>query len=829
MSERADADERLPLQELVGTTLGEYRIRRILGHGSMGVVFEAHHEKLGRKVALKALPPGLGATEKAIQRFLREAQAVAQLSHEAIVPIYEINQTGAIHWYAMRFLEGDPLDRVVKRGPLDPRHAAQLIQTAARAIHFAHQRGIIHRDIKPANMILDGDGRLVITDFGLARPEAGGGITDSGAMVGTPLYMSPEQIRARKGEIDRRTDIWSLGATLYEMVVGAPPFPGESTQEILQAILEVEPRNPRAFRPDLHADLEVVILKALEKEPKRRYASALELAQDLERFLEGEPIMARRTTIVARAARRLRKHKTIVGLAAAVVVVSLAMTWTMKRARDQQHSRAYVAAMEMAGADFAEERFLGASEKFEEALRERSGDAAARLGRARAWCNLGQDWEKLSAEQGAGTLPLPTRQFASIDQLYAAALDDLAAVLERKPDEALAIFYRGFIRWRSRAAIDRSDAFEDLFRAETVGNDDWETQLEFARFRLNLARDPNRASQRGELLQQTLTNATRAIQLLQPLAAQPASPPLLRRRWLPRAFTLRGELYLELYGLSGNFENYLDFALDDARAALAIDQRDTKAAQVESGVRKILDDAARAKEEADKAAATAKPAPDATAPAPADAPRESSFARDFVALFGPSDKSEKAKTLVGLLSRGSEILSPLIDEVGDFNAGVMNRFINPYLSGAAVTDAARSAGEAEAEAGRRILQEAMRTGTPSRAEREAARDHLRNAIAANPRNAQYHFELAAIEQWLGDLEPARGHLDTAVAIAPSNPIFRLQLALVCEQQGALDQAAAHALAAAELAPGSVKLREIAARLRDDAAKKKSAPPPGDGG
>ena len=309
------ADEplgRVPLQELVGRQLGDYSLKRILGHGSMGVVFEAVHAKLGRRVALKVLPPGLGATEKAIQRFLREAQAVAQLSHENIVPIYEIGNDGATHFYAMQFLDGEPLDVVIKRGPIDPREASQLACTAARAIHFAHQRGIIHRDVKPANMIrlresergdsADGaaSGKVVLTDFGLARPEQGESITDSGAMVGTPLYMSPEQVRAKKGEIDRRTDVYSLGATLYEMVAGRPPFSGESTQEILQRILDEEPRPPRALATHLHEDLEVVILKALEKEPKRRYASALEMAQDLERYLEGEPILASRTTFIGR-------------------------------------------------------------------------------------------------------------------------------------------------------------------------------------------------------------------------------------------------------------------------------------------------------------------------------------------------------------------------------------------------------------------------------------------------------------------------------------------------------------------------------------------------
>src|SRR4030095_16876946 len=212
----------------------------LLGPGSVGFVSEAVHAKLGRRVALKVLPPGLGATEKAIQRFLREAQAVAQLSHENIVPIYEIGNDGATHFYDMQFLDGEPLDLVIKRGPIDPREASQLACTAARAIHFAHQRGIIHRDAKPANMIRlreseRGDaaggaatGKVVLTDFGLARPEQGESITASDVLVGTPLYMGPEQVRARKGELARRTDVYSLGATLYEMVAGRPPFSGES-------------------------------------------------------------------------------------------------------------------------------------------------------------------------------------------------------------------------------------------------------------------------------------------------------------------------------------------------------------------------------------------------------------------------------------------------------------------------------------------------------------------------------------------------------------------------------------------------------------------------
>lgn len=820
MNERADETPRLPLQELVGTTLGEYQLRRIVGHGSMGVVFEAHHAQLDRRVALKALPPGLGATEKAIQRFLREAQAVAQLSHESIVPIYEIRQTGAIHWYAMRFLEGEPLDRLVKRGALDQRHAAKLIHAAARAIHFAHQHGIIHRDVKPANMILDGEGRLVITDFGLARPEQGAGITDSGAMVGTPLYMSPEQIRARKGEVDRRTDIWSLGATLFELLVGVPPFHGETTQEILQAILDSEPRSPRALRPDLHPDLEVVVLKALEKEPRRRYASALELAQDLERFVEGEPITARRTSIAARGLRQLRKHKAIVALAAAIVVLVGAFAWNMKRNADKSHERAYQSAIDQAEASFAEGLHPIAATHYAAALAERPNDPAARLGRARAWCNVGQDWESSKVKHGPNAKPELTAEFGSVDQLYARALADLTAVLEREPDQPLANFYRGFLRYRSREALERDAGFDDLFRAEQLGSGDWETQLEFAQFRFGMAMPKTaKESQKGELIQQALSNASQAIQLLDAALAQRANP--LTRRWKGKALRLRGELYYELWKTAGNVMDYLELAKSDLEAALSIDERDVQARNKLN--LEVIPDWETASRPATPPASAAPARPDGR-PAP-------DLARDLLALLNPSERSEQSKALASILARGGSLIAPLIADIGDLREGVMDRFVNPYFQGTAVTGAARAAAEMEAEKGRGILQAALARGEPpSRGERETARDHLRAAIAGNPRNAQYRFELAVMEQALGELTEARTHLETAAAIAPGNPIFRLQLALVCEQQDDLAAAAEHAAAAAALAPDSAKLKETAARLRAGAAAR-SAPgsgAPGDG-
>jgi Tfp pilus assembly protein PilF len=797
MNDRREPPERLPLQELVGTTLGDYVIRRIVGHGSMGVVFEAHHAGLDRRVAIKALPPGLGATEKAIQRFLREAQAVAQLTHESIVPIYEIRQTGAIHWYTMRFLEGEPLDRLVKNGPLEQRHAAKLIQAAARAIHFAHHHGIIHRDVKPANMILDGEGRLVITDFGLARPEQGAGITDSGAMVGTPLYMSPEQIRARKGEVDRRTDIWSLGATLFELLTATPPFHGESTQEILQAILDGEPRSPRALRPDLHADLEVIVLKALEKEPKRRYASALELAQDLERFLEGEPITARRTTALAKGLRVLRRHKAIVALAAAIVLIVAGFSWLTKRSNDRQREKAYQSAVGQGRTAFAEGNFLVAGRRYDEALREVTDDVAAHLGRARAWCSLGQLWE--SQQKDGKQKPDLEAEFGSVDRLYGRAFADLTFVLERTPADPVAAFYRGFLRRSWKEALDPDAGFDDLQRAEQLGATDWETQFEFSKFRLAMAKGmAERPSHRSELIEQALRNAGEAVKLLAERVGR--EPSAYLQTWQVRLFKFRGELYREMWE-TGHLVDYLQLAIDDYDAALLIDDRD-----VNLGV-------LRQKSADDLAQATRPAPPVPNAGARPDGRPAAELVGDFLSLFNPRQPDEQGRALASILARGGELIAPLIAGAGNLGEGVMDRFVNPYFEGAVVTDAARSDAERSADRGRAILQAALaRNEPPTRSEREQARDLLRAAVAGNPRNAQFSFELAIIEQALGELAEARKHLETAAAIAPGNPIFRLQLALACEQQDDLSAAATHAAAASALAPGSTKLRETAERL-----------------
>jgi tetratricopeptide (TPR) repeat protein len=797
---------RVPLQELVGRQLGDYSLRRILGHGSMGVVFEAVHSKLGRRVALKVLPPGLGATEKAIQRFLREAQAVAQLSHENIVPIYEIGNEGATHFYAMQFLDGEPLDAVIRRGPLDPREAARLVCTAARAVHFAHQRGIIHRDVKPANMIrlrevergdsADGpaSGKVVLTDFGLARPEQGESITDSGAMVGTPLYMSPEQVRAKKGEIDRRTDVYSLGATLYEMVAGRPPFTGGSTQEILQRILDEEPRPPRAFATHLHEDLEVVILKALEKEPKRRYESALEFAQDLERNLEGEPILARRTTFVGRGWRRVRKQKTIAILSLVVAVISLSFAVLMKSSLSATLLREFKNARDRGDAAFGEGNHLAALQGYEDALAKREDDDA-RLGRARALCELAKNWERRLENGEKDVLPQIAKSLGAtdVDAVYARARKDVDLVAQHRPDDALALFYRGFLRWRDKDPIVRNAGVDDLLAAGQKADKDWRTQLEFASFRLGLTANPKfPADTRSELLQQALSNASDALKVMRPLV-EPGAPlpsPLFLKE-MARAHCMRADIYQKLYETSGDASAYVNLCLADAKKAHAYDERNDRANQLIEWAQHQLADIERARSQP------------ASAPA-ADAAATGEAPSNLSRIFGKNESSAGSELLAKMLQKGGELLASGWQQTDDFRSGVMDKFVSPYFKGetGSVPETERIEAARLAQSARDDIKRALDGGGLDDAVRTKARDKLREAVAKNPRSPQFFYELAVVEQDLKDFESARTHLTQATEIAKSNPLFFHQLALVCEQLGLTDEALAHERRTFDLAPGN---------------------------
>jgi serine/threonine protein kinase/Tfp pilus assembly protein PilF len=387
--------------------LGDFRLLRPVGRGGMGIVYEAEQLSLHRRVALKVLPFAAALDHDHLQRFKTESQAAAQLHHTNIVPVFSVGCERGVHYYAMQFIEGQTLaalirdlrrlegleksepasrtvtelslaDEVVsgRLAPVPPRSpapgappeaaadqppaapssapstrsrayfrtVAQLGIQAAEALDYAHRMGIVHRDIKPANLLVDIRGNLWITDFGLARMQSDSGLTLTGDVLGTLRYMSPEQALARRGVVDHRTDIYSLGVTLYELLALRPAFAGQDRQELLRQLTLEEPHSVRSFNPEVPADLETIILKAMNKEPESRYATAQELADDLRRFLEDKPIRAKRPTPWERAMKWSRRHQslviaTVIGLMLAVIGLGIATSLIARERAEALHQR----------------------------------------------------------------------------------------------------------------------------------------------------------------------------------------------------------------------------------------------------------------------------------------------------------------------------------------------------------------------------------------------------------------------------------------------------------------------------------------------------------
>jgi eukaryotic-like serine/threonine-protein kinase len=291
-------------------TIGDFRILREIGRGGMGIVYEAWQVSLDRRVCLKVLPPALIADAKALARFELETLVAGRLEHPGIVSIYGKGVEGGAPYYAMEFVDGETLDRVSE--DVDPKRCLSLAEaflSAAEALQYAHQKGVIHRDLKPSNLILDRKGRLRILDFGLARLEGHQGLTLSGDFLGTPLYMSPEQAAANRAGLDHRTDIYSLGATFFEALTGQPPFRGKDARDTMSQILSLDPPSPRRLNPRVPRSLETIVLKCLRKDPAGRYGTAEALAQDLRRFIRGDAIEARPETRLEKAIRRLKREK----------------------------------------------------------------------------------------------------------------------------------------------------------------------------------------------------------------------------------------------------------------------------------------------------------------------------------------------------------------------------------------------------------------------------------------------------------------------------------------------------------------------------------------
>jgi serine/threonine-protein kinase len=302
-----------------------------IGEGAMGVVYRGRQPALNRIVALKMLHPAARSDPKLLARFRTEIQAVARLSHPNFVQIYEIGERESLPYFVMEHVGGGSLERKLGGGPLPWRHAAQLIETLARAMDFAHAQGIVHRDLKPANILLTLDGQPKITDFGLAKiiSAQDTGLSRAGGIVGTPTYMAPEQ--ADGGATGPSSDLYSLGATLYELLTGYPPFRGATVYGTLLQVMHQDPIPPGRLRPKLPRDLETICLKCLEKDPQRRYASCEALAADLHAFLSGEPIQARPARGWELFLRDLQRKPAKALTLAAIALVSIGVLWGIGR------------------------------------------------------------------------------------------------------------------------------------------------------------------------------------------------------------------------------------------------------------------------------------------------------------------------------------------------------------------------------------------------------------------------------------------------------------------------------------------------------------------
>jgi TolB-like protein/Tfp pilus assembly protein PilF/predicted Ser/Thr protein kinase len=303
---------------------GDYELLEEIGRGGQGVVYRARQKSLNRLVALKVIGLAHWATEAHVKRFRLEAEAAASLNHPCIVPIYEVGERDGACYFSMGLVEGGQLDAVAKREPMPIRHAAELIAKLARTVHYAHERGILHRDIKPGNILLDAKGEPHLTDFGLARlVESESSVTHTLDVLGTPSYMAPEQAVGNNAAVCSATDVYGLGAVFYQLLTGHPPFAGGTTFETVRLVLDTEPRQPRLLNPKLDRDLATICLKCLEKDPKRRYASAIALAEDLEHWLKHEPILAHRTGIFTRGKKWVRRNPSIAVMAAMLLVLAV--------------------------------------------------------------------------------------------------------------------------------------------------------------------------------------------------------------------------------------------------------------------------------------------------------------------------------------------------------------------------------------------------------------------------------------------------------------------------------------------------------------------------
>jgi serine/threonine-protein kinase len=452
-----------------------YEVQAVLGRGGMGVVFKARHHKLNRLVALKMLA-GAHAGPQELGRFRREAEAVATLRHPNIVQVYDVGAVVDRPYFTMELIEGGSLAQRLASGPMSVRQAAELVATLACAVQFAHKSGIVHRDLKPANILLMADGTPKIADFGLARSmQAGPEFTLSGTRLGTPSYMAPEQALGRTSAIGPAVDVYALGAILYECLTGQPPFQGESAVETERRVIADEPVPPRRRNPTIPRDLETICLKCLEKNPSRRYASAQDLADDLHRFLDGKPVLARPVGIIERTVKWARRRPaTAILLAALVVLLAVSLgifLWlqqqeqarrTEKGHREERARQAIETALVEANKAGLEQRLPEAGRILKDARNHvvdaGNEDLEARLSRANDAVNFAQQLEQLRQHAAVASVDRyvygPLDHYQELTTGYRKAFSDADLDIEGDPERLAATIRSAPLGELTVAALD---------------------------------------------------------------------------------------------------------------------------------------------------------------------------------------------------------------------------------------------------------------------------------------------------------------------------------------------------------------------------------------